>query len=138
MTHARRYVVSSKLWLTCVSCRVASSKQNVTLLEFPKERARHRLWRPFVQTTPSHCEPTRHSHVCSQHFVSREFVNDVEYQMDYVKKRVISKTVVPTIFPSKVSDSQRSVSGLVGNGAAAGATRRRLVRKREICRVSCS
>ena len=65
-------------------------------------------WRRFVQTTRSHWEPTHRSHVCSQHFVSLDFVNDVEYQKGYAKKRVISKTAVPTIFPSKLSVSQRS------------------------------
>ena len=68
--------------------------------------------------------------------VSRDFVNDVEYQLGYAKKRVISKTAVPTIFPSKVSDSRGSVSGLGGNGAAAAT--RPVVRKREIRRVSRS
>ncbi len=50
-----------------------------------------------------------------QHFVSLDFVNDVEYQKGYAKKRVISTTAVPTIFPSKLSDSRRSVGGLGGN-----------------------
>ena len=125
---------------TCVvqGCVVGTVKdQNVTLHEFPKERARRQLWRRFVQTTRNHWEPTRYSHVCSQHFVSRDFVNDVEYQMGYATKRVISKTAVPTIFASKVSDSQRSVSGLGGNGLAADATRP-VVRKREIRSVSRS
>ena len=93
-------------------CIVCTAKQNVTLHEFPKQRS---LWRRFVQTTRSLWEPTHHSHVCSQRFVSLDFVNDVEYQKGYAKKRVISKTAVPTIFPSKLSDSQRSVGGLGGN-----------------------
>ena len=87
---------------TCVvqDCIVSTAKQNVTLHEFPKQRARRSLsWRRFVQTTRSHWEPTHHSHVCSQHFISLDFVNDVEYQKGYAKKRVISKTAVPAIFP---------------------------------------
>ena len=102
---------------TCVAqgCVVRMAKQNVTVHEFPKERARRSLWRRFVQTTRSHWEPTRHSQLYSKHYISCDFVNDVEYQMGYAKKRVISKTAVPTIFPSKVSDSQCSVDGLGGN-----------------------
>ena len=56
---------------------------------------------------------------CSQHLVNLDLVNDVEYHMVFAKKRVISKTAVPTIFLSKLSDSQCSVDGLGGNGAAA-------------------
>ena len=45
VTHARRYVVSSQ----CVQgCVVGSAKQNVTLREFPKERARRQLRRRFI------------------------------------------------------------------------------------------
>ena len=67
---------------TCVvqGCIVCTAKQNVTLHEFPKQRARRSLWRRFVQTTRSLWEPTHHSHVCSQHVVSPDFVNDVEYR----------------------------------------------------------
>ena len=97
-------------------CDVDTPKQNVIILhEFLKVRARRSLWRHFIQTTRSHLEPTRHSHVCSQNFISLDFVNDFESQKGYAKKRVISKTAVPAIFPSKLSDSQRSVDGLGGN-----------------------
>ena len=58
---------------------VGTAKQNVTLHEFLKERARRQLWRHFIQMTRSHWEPRRHSHVCSPHFVSLDFINDVEY-----------------------------------------------------------
>ena len=66
---------------TCVvqACVVGTAKQNVTLHEFSKERAIRQLWSRFVQTTRSHWEPTRHSHVCSPQFVSLDFINDVEY-----------------------------------------------------------
>ena len=108
-------------------CVVGTAKQNVTRHEFPKQRARCSLWRRCVQTARSHWEPTCYSHVCSQHFVSVDFVNNVEYQMGYAKKRVTSKTAVSTIFPLKLSDSQRSV-GIGGDGAAAAT--RPVVRKR--------
>ena len=50
------------------------------------------------------------SHVCSQHYVSLDFINDVESHKDYAKKRVINKAAVLAFFPSKLSDSQRSVT----------------------------
>ena len=95
---------------------VGTPKQNVTMHEFPKERASRSLWWRFVQTTRSHSVPTHHSYVSSQHFISLDFVNDVESQKGYAKKRVINKTAVPAIFPSKLSDSQRSVKKVGGLG----------------------
>ena len=66
---------------TCVvqGCVIGTAKQNVTLREFPKERTRRQLWRRFVKTTQSHCERMCHSYVCSPHFVSLDFINDVEH-----------------------------------------------------------
>ena len=73
---------------TCVvqGCVVGTLKQNVPL--------------PCVQST----------------LLSLDFVNDDENQKGYAKKRVINKTAVPAIFPSKLSDSQRSVKKIDGLG----------------------
>ena len=75
---------------TCVvqGCVVGTAKQNVTLHEFPKDRAWHSLCYGGVSYRRREAtEPTPCSHVCSQHFVSHDFVNNVEYQMGYAKKR---------------------------------------------------
>ena len=107
-------------------CVVGTAKQNVTLHEFPKSSPYRRLEATGL--------PTRHSHVCSPHFVSLDFVNDVEYYW-LRKERVINKTAVPTMFPSKCAISQRSLSqpldaeGRLGLAAGPDSERRTPVNK---------
>ena len=110
---------------TCImqGCVVGKAKQNVTLHEFSKERERRQLWRRFVQTTRSHWKPTGHSHVCSSHTSFLLTLLTMSNTMGFEKKRVISKTAVPTSFPSKLALSQRSLRrwtrrlGLAGPGS---------------------
>ena len=59
----------------CVAC---TAKQNVTLPEFPKASGQDASY-GGVSYRRFEAERTRHSHVCSPHFVSLDFINDVEY-----------------------------------------------------------
>ena len=79
--------------------RYGETKRNCT-------NFRKSLWRRFVQTMRSHWEPTRHSHVCRPHYVSLDFINDVEYyglrketshQQDCCPNHLPSKLVVATL-----------------------------------------
>ena len=61
-------------------CVVGTAKQNVTLLEFPKSSRQDASYGDVsYRRLEATGLPTRHSHVCSPHFVSLDFVNDVEY-----------------------------------------------------------
>ena len=61
-------------------CVVGTAKQNVTLREFPKlSRQDASYGGVSYRRLEATGLPTRHSHVCSPHFISLDFVNDVEY-----------------------------------------------------------
>ena len=97
-------------------CVVGTVKQNVTLREFPKERARRQLWRRLVGTTRSHWERMRHSHVCSPHLVFLDFINDVEYYGLH-KETSHQQDCCPKHFPIKtraIAMLTKSVAGRRG------------------------
>ena len=107
MTHARRYVVSSQLWLTIVSCRVTSSLlRNKTwpCANFQKSGQDA----SYGGVSCSHyrrLEATCHSHVCSPHFVSLHFINDVEYY-GLRKETSHQQDCCPNHFPIKTHKSR--------------------------------
>ena len=97
-------------------CVVGTAKQNVTLHEFPKASQR---------VTP----------MCAVHTSFLLTLLTMSNTIGFAKKRVINKTAVPTMFPSKRAVSQRSLSqpldaeGRLGLAAGLDSERRTPVNK---------
>ena len=114
MTHARRYVVSSQLWLTIVPCRVALSvRRNKTWPYVNFRNSGQDASYGGVSHRDRRLEATGSGRVTPMYAVHTSFLLTLltmSKTMGFAKKRVISKTAVPTIFPSKLALSQRSLS----------------------------
>ena len=113
MTHARRYVVSSQLWLTIVSCRVASSvRRNKTwpCANFRKRAGKTPVTAAFRIDDSKRLGSRRVTPMCAVHTSFLLTLLTMSNTIGFAKKRVINKTAVPTMFPSKRAVSQRSLS----------------------------
>ena len=110
MTHARRYVVSSQLWLTIVRAglcrRFGETKRDPARIS---ERAGKTpvmaAFRRRLEATD--WERTRQSHVCSPHFVSLDFINDVEYY-GLRKETSLQQDCCPNLFSIKTRSRCRN------------------------------
>ena len=138
MTHARRYVVSSQLWLTIVSCRVASSvRRNKTrpCANFRKRAAKTPVTAAFRIDDSKRLGSRRVTPMCAVHTSFLLTLLTMSNTIGFAKKRVINKTAVPTMFPSKRAVSQRSLSqpldaeGRLGLAAGPDSERRTPVNK---------
>ena len=96
-------------------CVVGTAKQNVTLHEFPKERTRKTpVMAAFrIDDSKPLTGSGRVTPMCAVHTSFLLTLLTMSNTMGFAKKRVISKTAVPNIFPSKLALSQRSLSQLL-------------------------
>ena len=91
-------------------CVVGAAKQNVTLREFPKECGQDASYAGVSYRRLEATGSGRVTPMCAVHTSFLLTLLTMSNTMSFAKKRVISKTAVPTIFPSKLALSKRSLS----------------------------
>ena len=87
-------------------CVVGTAKQNVTLREFPKASRQEASCIDDSKRLGSR----RVTPMCAVHTTFLLTLLTMSNTIGFAKKRVINKTVVPTMFPSKRAVLQRSLS----------------------------
>ena len=92
-------------------CVVGTAKQNVTLREFPKaSRQDASCGGAFRIDDSKRLGSRRVTPMCAVHTSYLLTLLTMSNTISFAKKRVINKTAVPTMFPSKRAVSQRSLS----------------------------
>ena len=92
-------------------CVVGTAKQNVTLREFPKaSRQDASCGGAFRIDDSKRLGSRRVTPMCAVHTLFLLTLLTMSNTIGFAKKRVINKTAVPTMSPSKRAVSQRSLS----------------------------
>ena len=113
-------------------CVVGTAKQNVTLREFPKAS---RQDASYGIDDSKRLGSRRVTPMCAVHTSFLLTLLTMSNTIGFAKKRVINKTAVPTMFPSKHAVSQRALSqpldaeGRLGLAAGPDSERRTPVNK---------
>ena len=117
-------------------CVVGTAKQNVTLREFPKASLQDASCGGAFRIDDSKRLGSRRvTPMCAVHTLFLLTLLTMSNTIGFAKKRVINKTAVPTMSPSKRAVSQRSLSqpldaeGRLGLAAGPDSERRTPVNK---------
>ena len=99
-------------WLMGKRCAVVgcstTHKNGISLFKFPKDKGIRRQWIRQVQRNRANWTgPSEYSCICSQHFSSDclESTSRVSNQIGFRMKQMLKPEAVPTIFPTKRSES---------------------------------
>ena len=97
-------------------CVVGTTKQNVTLREFPKASGQDASYGGVSYRRLEATGSSRVTPMCAVHTLFLLTLLTMSNTMGFAKKRVISKTAVPTTFPSKlaIATLTQSVAGRGG------------------------